>query len=556
MCNRSKPASATRTSSALGATLLLLVASPEIIAAQNPFLTGVVSSAKGEAAAGALVRVTNQVLGLTYMVVSQAQGRYKTPNLPPGKYSAQSIGGGLQSEPVESVEIKPDRPQTLDLVLNSPQSRNPPDKKFTTADWAKAMPDGDGKKILLSRCSLCHGMERMVQKRATREEWERIVNRMRDNLRDHGVALTDDERAVLLDYFSREFSPEIPPFRRQPAPPRTPNGLLPRAFLKGVEAKFVAMEFDVKLPPGTWIMDLAVDSAGIVWVTERVSGMLGRFDSKTLAYTRIAPPPGKSSERSLSSVTVDSEDHVWFTDNGPSGLLIEYDPKQNNFVTYPIPVPPHLGPALVQLRFLDGNVWGTGLQASQIVRMNRETGMWTQFPISKGSLPYGLAVGGDKNLWYASNYDNQVVRLKPGTGELTRFKVPTPKSELRRMQADVDGNLWTVGSGSGKLVGVEYRSGKVTEYSPPTENSGPFAVDVDRKRNFIWFGEMSARKLGRFDPRSKTFAEFPVPSADVGGEFSDPRVIWIRVDPENPNRVWWAGGTTPHPKIGYIEVLE
>ena len=124
------------------------------------------------------------------------------------------------------------------------------------------------------------------------------------------------------------------------------------------------------------------------------------------------------------------------------------------------------------------------------------------------------------------------------------------------MQAGTDGNLWTVGTASGKLVKVEYRTGKITEFSPPTQDSGPFAVDVDRNRNFIWFGEMNARKLGRFDPRSNTFAEFPVPSADVGGEFSDPRVIWIRVDPQKPNRVWWGGGTTPHPKIGYIEVIE
>ena len=103
---------------------------------------------------------------------------------------------------------------------------------------------------------------------------------------------------------------------------------------------------------------------GNVWATERVSGMLGRFDSKTPTYTRIAPPQGKSSERSLSSMAVDSQDHVWFTDNGPNGLPIEYSPKDRKFAVYPNPVPPNLGPAVVQCRFLDGNIWGTGLQES------------------------------------------------------------------------------------------------------------------------------------------------------------------------------------------------
>ena len=513
---RIKEAAGSRNASVLAIVLFLVAAYPEILTAQNPALTGVVRNAAGEAKAGALVRITNETLGLTYMVVSGAQGRYKTPELPPGRYYVQSIGGGFQSAPAGAVEVKSGQQQTLDLVLNAPQPSNPPDRKFTGTDWAKVMPEGDGKRLLLGRCSLCHGMERMVQKRATREEWGRIVDRMRDDLRDHGVTLTEVERDTMLDYLAHQFSPISPPFRREPPPPREPNGHLPRTFVKGVEANFLAMEFDLKLPPGAWIMDLAADSQGIVWATERVSGMLGRFDSKTLTYTRIAPPQGKSSERSLSSVAVDSQDHVWFTDNGPNGLLIEYDPKDRKFATYPIPVPPNLGPAVVQLRFLDGNIWGTGLQASQIVSMNIDTGKWRQVPISKGSLPYGLAIGGDKNLWYASNYDNQVVRLEPETGELTRYKVPTPKSDLRRMQADADGNVWTVGIASGKLVKVEYRTGKVTEFSPPTQDSGPFAVDVDRKRNLIWFGEMNARKLGRFDPRSKTFAEFAVPSADVG----------------------------------------
>ena len=48
---------------------------------------GVVKSASGQALAGAYVKLINPERGLTFMVVSQAQGRYTLNNLPPGPLS-------------------------------------------------------------------------------------------------------------------------------------------------------------------------------------------------------------------------------------------------------------------------------------------------------------------------------------------------------------------------------------------------------------------------------------------------------------------------------------
>ena len=46
---------------------------------------GVVKSASGQALAGAYVKLINPERRLTFMVVSQAQGRYTMNNLPPGQ---------------------------------------------------------------------------------------------------------------------------------------------------------------------------------------------------------------------------------------------------------------------------------------------------------------------------------------------------------------------------------------------------------------------------------------------------------------------------------------
>jgi len=287
--------------------------------------------------------------------------------------------------------------------------------------------------------------------------------------------------------------------------------------------------------------------------------MLGRFDGKTLEYSRIAPPPGRTPKRFINAVQVDRHDNVWFTDNDPNGLLIQYNPATKEFATYDIPVPPGLKPNMNTIRFdADGNVWGTGISSDQIMKLDLATKRWTQFPVVKGTHPYGMAIGGDKMIWYAAQYDNEAVRLDPATGKLTHYKVPTPRSDVRCMQADSEGNLWMAGHESGKLLKVDYRTGKITEYELPTKRSGLFSVDVDRKQDRIWFGETYAGKLGRFDPKSNTFSEFPLPGLSNGewiAEFSDANVLWIQVDPTNPNRVWWSGGGMAA-RVGYVEALE
>jgi virginiamycin B lyase len=196
---------------------------------------------------------------------------------------------------------------------------------------------------------------------------------------------------------------------------------------------------------------------------------------------------------------------------------------------------------------LNGNVWGTGVSANWIVKLDPATGKTAEYPVPRGSSVWGLAIGGDKRVWYAGPVANVVGRLDPATGRLASYRVPTPKSEIRGMAADATGNLWIAATDPGKLIKVDFETGKLTEFDLPNRDSGPFAVDVDIKRNLIWFSEIYTDKFGRFDPKTNTFSEFPGPSPDLD-------VRRIEVDRSNPNRVWWSGGQAD--KIGYIQVTQ
>src|SRR5215468_2078982 len=85
---------------------------------------GVVKSASGQALSGAYVKLINPERRLTFMLVSQAQGRYTMNNLPPGDYTVQGIGIGFQSKPTP-VTLTADRTATADVALTDQQAEVP-----------------------------------------------------------------------------------------------------------------------------------------------------------------------------------------------------------------------------------------------------------------------------------------------------------------------------------------------------------------------------------------------------------------------------------------------
>jgi virginiamycin B lyase len=190
-------------------------------------------------------------------------------------------------------------------------------------------------------------------------------------------------------------------------------------------------------------------------------------------------------------------------------------------------------------------VWGSGETSDRILRLDPSTRKIVDYSVPRGSAPFGLAIGPGKTIWYAGLIGNSVVKLDPKTGRLEPHNLRTERSELKLLAADSHLNLWAAATESGKLVRVDSKTGDIVEIDIPTENSGPFAIAVDTKRDLVWFSEIYADRLARYDPSQKTFVEFSLPVADAD-------VRRIGLDPTNPNRVWWAGARSD--KFGYIAV--
>ncbi len=154
---------------------------------------GVVKSASGQALPGAYVKLTNPQRRLTFMVVSQAQGRYTMNNLPPGNYTVQGIGNGLRSKPTP-VALTAGKPATADVALTDEQAevpngwiRSPGRVAGNELDHELPppnLPEGEGKAIMEAKCVQCHFLHRPTQMRWTHDNWEQKIAWMRERIHD------------------------------------------------------------------------------------------------------------------------------------------------------------------------------------------------------------------------------------------------------------------------------------------------------------------------------------------------------------------------------------
>ncbi len=189
--------------------LIAIVCTGSVRGADNlGVLQGVVKDAAGAPVAGAFVKMKNADRRLTFMVISQAQGRY-TANVPPGKYVVQGVGGEYESALSAQKDVAAGQSATVDLALtgqrapalpNAWPGRPPGQGGGEAAATAPLnLPDGNGKPLVAGKCSVCHDAARIANARYDRARWQTVVDDMQAYAQgsDFARELTSQEVNVL-----------------------------------------------------------------------------------------------------------------------------------------------------------------------------------------------------------------------------------------------------------------------------------------------------------------------------------------------------------------------
>src|SRR5438132_10994272 len=271
--------------------MMAMIAAVSIRAADNTgVLQGVVKDNAGAPVAGAFVKMKNAERRLTFMVISQPQGRY-TANVPPGSYVVQGVGGEYQSALSTQKDVSSGRSTTVDVALTDKRAPHLPNAwpgrppgqggGEAAATAPLRLPDGNGKQLVTGKCSVCHDAARIANAGYDRAHWQEIIDDMQDYARgpDFARELTNKEVNVLMVYLLANFSDSDARARR--VRQVDPNSRLPRTLVQGDATKYIAVEFEL---PNTNVEphEITVDNQGNGWLTQRIGGRLGRFDPKAL----------------------------------------------------------------------------------------------------------------------------------------------------------------------------------------------------------------------------------------------------------------------------------
>ncbi len=531
----------------------VLIAAQSIAAAQDRgSVQGVVSDASGQPVAGAFVKLKNDQRRLTFMVVTQAQGRFEAKDLPPGTYQVQGVGAGYQSQWFNNVTVTAGG-EGAKVGLSLSERQGPTlapawPQRIPEADVLKAsidpkdLPEGDGKSLVAEKCNSCHDLRRVVVKRSSHDDWDHTVTRMRTRMSVLSIPdLTETEFTTIVNYLSTKF-PLVQPY--------DPNSRLPRTLLTGKAVHYRAVTYDL-VNTHAEPHDVAMDPQGNAWVSER-AGKLGRLDGKTLEFTERDTPPGPApkNRQSLGNPQIDSKGILWVAD-GPNNRWLSYDTNTEKFLAFAWPRGKGNAGGNSMALHRDGTIWATGggKEARQLLPEKVEFKFY-EAPAAKTHRnpgAYGIAVAGDGSVWFAEDEVDLMARVVPATGKVEEFKIPYEGHAYpRRMNSDANGDLWVALWNAGKLMKVDHKTKQMTLYTPPTPTGGHYSVIVDKKNNYIWVSEHQVDKIARFDPKTQEWVEFPLPEAE-----SDPRRIDI--DPTNPNRIYFAGNTPG--RMGFVEVL-
>jgi len=179
----------------------------------------------------------------------------------------------------------------------------------------------------------------------------------------------------------------------------------------------------------------------------------------------------------------------------------------------------------------DGNLWFTESGTGKIGRIT-VTGSITEFPIpTADSSPIGITAGPDGRMWFteASQGAGKIGAITT-TGAFTEFSVPTISGQPYGIAAGPDGNLWfTEASPFGNKIGRTTTTGSISEFVIPTAQSVPTGITAGPDGN-LWFTEFHGNKIGRITT-SGLISEFDIPTAT-----SQPFVITVGPD----NNLWFT----------------
>ena len=579
-----------------GALLCLAFAALCAAPAEAGRFGGRVHDAAGGSLAGAMVSFSHGDPLHVVTVFTDEAGRYVSPELAgPTPYRIRVRQPLWRDVVVADATLPAHGDKSLDVALERETDPAEITAQLPANRWFSLLlarvRDGAQREELVRQCSYCHQQgSRQTRLLRTEDNWQKVIALMGRM----GGMLHPELRAALPALFNDAYDPKtaVPALMARLDEP----GFVPEVAPAVRSAVIEEWEMGIA---SSMQHDVAVHPDGSIWTVDQLQDRLTRLDPSVpggareiyqvphgdlplggFTGGRAALPPNTNAYVGPHSLQMASDGTVWVT-LAFGNRIAGFDPKTKQWEMHALEegLYPHT------LRFdARGRIWFSVAVSNHIGMLDRTTGKVTTIRLPAASwqqelalralpaffwlarhvdlgevvqagegvdlpVPYGVDVAPDGGVWFSQLNIHRIGRIDPET--LAVEMIDTPFTGPRRLRFDSKGRLWIPGFSADLVARFDPKTREFKTWRLPTVPAGsetPYALNVDRRSDTIWICGTGSDSLLRFDPVMETFTTIPLPS----------RVTFTReIDFDEQGRVWTSNSNLPTWQVegGYPRVL-
>ena len=520
--------------------LTFVAACALVIPARGASIEGRVTGPDGQSFMGAFVLAENVKTKMTAIVLSNEKGYYHVRNLGDGPYTVKIDMIGYEANAGPDIQLAGAQTASFNFAL---QKRAVRWSDLTTYQGRMLLPKTaqhnlDHSDRFFTTCfQSCHSFQKHMTNVARDEAgWRDRVEYMNDNMMaGYGHKIDSKLISDFSAYLTVMFGPES-------AKPASPEDLLAYKSLtrsfgpKSMNIVYVEYNFPADRGIGPWSAIEGPD--GMVWIPYNFRGnAVASLDPQTAEITSFKLPFAR--DAGVHSVVPAPDGSVWFVEL-ELGKIAHLDPRTGEIVEFQDPPLPNGKRTTSHTIRLDafGRVWTSGGPA--VLMFDPKTLEFKHFDLPG---TYGNEPGENGDQWFTSFRDGGPIGRVSKKGVVTTFQPPT-NGKPQRLKIDTDGMVYFSERQGNKIGRLDPKTGAFEEFPLPGPEASPYAIAIDHD-HMIWYSSHEQDTLGRLDPRSGEVTEFPFPHSEIS----------IReLFPDSRGRIWYASSVNN--KIGYFYLTD
>jgi virginiamycin B lyase len=138
-----------------------------------------------------------------------------------------------------------------------------------------------------------------------------------------------------------------------------------------------------------------------------------------------------------------------------------------------------------------------GIVPGTLVNLSGKVSEW---PVPTPRFARDPAPGPDGNIYITVMSGNKIARFDTKTHAFKEWEL-APGHHPHGLLVDKQGIVWTTGNGNGTIGRLDPATGNFTEYPTPSKGGGPHTLIITNE-GVIWFTLQSGNKIGRLDTKN------------------------------------------------------